>query len=80
MYYVYIIKSKEGRFYTGSTQDIQKRLLQHNQKTFKCWTNRFNDWKLVYSEAFQTRTEALIREKQIKKMKGGREFKKLVGS
>ena len=80
MYYVYIIKSRESRYYTGSTQDIQKRLMQHNLKLFKCWTNRFNDWKLVYSEEFKTRKEALIREKQIKKMKGGREFKRLVGS
>ena len=80
MFYVYVIQAKEGRFYIGSTEDITKRLQQHNSKQFRGWTNRFNDWKLVYSEQFDTRTDAIKREKQIKSMKGGKAFKMLVGS
>ena len=71
MYFVYIIRCAEGRYYIGSTEDIEKRVAQHNSKQYKGWTNRFNEWKLVYSESFSTRREALIREREIKKMKGG---------
>ena len=80
MYHVYIIQCKECRFYIGSTENIEKRLEQHNSKQFRGWTNRYNEWKLVYSESFNTRTEALKRERQVKKMKGGLAFKMLVGS
>ena len=72
--------SSEGRFYIGSTEDIQKRLDQHNKKTFGGWTARFNNWRVIYSEEFLSRTEALIREKKIKSYKGGAAFKKLISS
>jgi len=80
MYFVYIIKCIEGRFYIGSTENIEHRLSQHNSKLLKCWTNRYNQWQLVYSEGFSTRKDALLREKQIKSYKGGNAFKKLIGS
>ena len=80
MFYVYIIQAREGRYYIGSTENILKRIEQHNSKKFKGWTNRFNDWKLVYYESFLSRTEAIKRERQIKRMKGGTAFKKLIGS
>jgi len=80
MYYVYVIKSECGRFYIGSTDNIEKRVEQHNSKQFKAWTNRYDNWTLVYKEVFNSRTETIKREKRIKKMKGGKQFKKLVGS
>ncbi len=80
MFYIYIIKSEECRFYIGSTKDIPKRLDQHNNKTFGGWTARYNNWSLVHSEELQSRTDALIREKQIKSYKGGAAFKKLISS
>jgi len=80
MFYVYVIKSKQGRYYIGSTENLEKRIDQHNSKSYRGWTNRFDDWKLVYSESFQTRKDALSRERQIKKMKGGNAFKKLIES
>ncbi|KPK94057.1 hypothetical protein AMJ80_05650 [bacterium SM23_31] len=78
MYYVYIIKSECGRFYVGSSDNVEKRLKQHNSKKFLCWTNRYNEWKVVYTECFKKRNEAIKRENQIKTMKGGNEFKKLI--
>ena len=80
MFYVYIIKSDEGKYYTGSTCNIEKRINQHNSRQFRGWTNRYSNWKLVHSEIFDTRTEALKREKEIKRMKGGIQFKLLIGS
>jgi predicted GIY-YIG superfamily endonuclease len=79
-YQVYIIRCREGRYYIGSTMDVERRIAQHNSKTYRCWTNRYNDWMLVYRESFQTRREAVIREKEIKRMKGGIQFKTLLGS
>ena len=78
MFIVYIIQSNEGRYYIGSTEDLNKRLYQHNNKQFKGWTNRYTNWKVVYKEALSTRTAALKRERQIKKMKGGIQFKHLL--
>jgi putative endonuclease len=80
MFYVYIIKSREGKYYIGSTDNIEYRLQLHNSKKFPAWTNRYNEWKLVYSESFDSRSNALKREKTIKNMKGGLQFKSLVGS
>jgi putative endonuclease len=78
MYYVYILRSLEGKYYIGSTDNLQHRLSQHNDKTFKAWTNRYNGWELIYSEEYCTRKDALIRERQIKSYKGGKSFKILV--
>ncbi|HQF42743.1 MAG TPA: GIY-YIG nuclease family protein [Ignavibacteriaceae bacterium] len=36
-YYVYVIKSKEGFTYTGMTNDLEKRLVEHNEKTLSFW-------------------------------------------
>ena len=78
MYYVYIIKSECGHFYVGSTDNVEKRLKQHNSKKFQGWTNRYNKWKVVYTEYFITRNEAIKRERQIKAIKEGNEFTKLI--
>ena len=70
MHYVYVIRSREGRYYVGSTEDVEKRLKQHNAKSNRGWTNRFTGWEEVYREEFKTRLEARRREREIKK-KGG---------
>ncbi len=72
---VYIIKSCEGLHYTGMTEDLQKRLIEHNSKSLSSWTKRGNKWKIIYSEAFQNKTDALKREKWFKSGVG-REFLK----
>ncbi|MDD2565527.1 MAG: GIY-YIG nuclease family protein [Candidatus Gracilibacteria bacterium] len=78
MFYIYIIKSEEGKFYIGETDNIEKRLNQHNSKEFRGFTSGYNNWLVIYSESFATKKEALIREKEIKSYKGGYKFKKLV--
>ena len=65
-YYVYIIKSKEGIHYTGFTEDLEKRLIEHNEKDLSFWTKRGTNWKLIYKEEFNNKTEALNREKWFK--------------
>jgi putative endonuclease len=65
-YYVYIIKSKEGFHYTGYTEDLEKRLIEHNEKYLSFWTKRGTIWKLIYKEEFENKTDALKREKWFK--------------
>lgn len=75
-YYTYILQSaSSGRHYCGSSSDVQRRLRQHNDPdyTFSKTTKRFDGpWTLVWSEEFPSRSEAMIREKQIKKRGMGR--------
>ncbi len=72
-YYVYVIKSKEGFTYKGMTEDLNNRLVEHNSKSLSFWTKRGTDWRLVYKEEFDNKTEALKREKWLK-TGVGREF------
>jgi len=72
---VYIIKSIEGLHYTGMTEDLPKRLHEHNSKSLSTWTKRGNKWKVIYSESFQIKADALSREKWFKSGVG-REFLK----
>ncbi|AXY75402.1 GIY-YIG nuclease family protein [Paraflavitalea soli] len=66
-FYVYIIQSKvDESFYKGFSEDPLKRLLQHNAGETSS-TRYLAPWKLVYVEAMASKTEALIREKNLKK-------------
>ena len=66
-YYVYIIESLEdGTFYKGYSEDPLKRLQQHNQGESKSTSGKM-PWKLVYVEECASKTEALIRERNLKK-------------
>jgi putative endonuclease len=67
MHYVYIIYSIScNTFYKGYSANPKKRLLQHNNGE-AVYTRRTNDWKLVYIEIFNNKSDALKREKAIKK-------------
>jgi putative endonuclease len=63
---IYVIKSREGYKYTGMTEDLEKRLDEHNRKILSFWTKRGSDWKLFYKEEFDSATEAIKREKWLK--------------
>jgi putative endonuclease len=78
-HFVYLIRSREGRFYIGSTQDVEKRLRQHNAKANRGWTNRFTGWELVYTEECETRLAARRRERELKNMRGTKKFRLLTG-
>ena len=73
MYYTYVLQSTiNGFLYKGSTENLENRILQHNSGLV-AYTSKFRPWKLVYFEIFQTRSEAMAREKFFKTGKG-REF------
>ena len=68
-YFVYIVRCADGTYYTGYTSDLTKRLNQHNSgKQGARYTRMRRPVKLVYVEKFDTQKEAMIREKEIKKL------------
>ncbi|GMU74192.1 MAG: hypothetical protein AMXMBFR44_3900 [Candidatus Campbellbacteria bacterium] len=75
MFYVYILRSqKTDRMYVGSTGDLRKRLIQHNQgKSY--WTKRYTPWKVIYYEAGLNEQDARAREKYLKSGPGKRFIK-----
>ena len=69
-YFVYVLLSKkDGRFYIGSTSNIEQRLNYHNQGKNKSTINR-RPLKLIFYEAFLTKQDALRRERNFKTTKG----------
>jgi putative endonuclease len=72
MFVVYAIYNPDaGKTYIGQTEDITRRLRQHNEHEFKSYTARFpGEWELIYSESVATRSEAIKREKQLKSGNG----------
>ena len=80
MYYVYVLRSdKDNCLYIGQTNNLQDRLRRHNSGEIKSTRNR-KPLRIVYSEEYKTRAESLKREKYLKKLKGGNEFKKIIKS
>ena len=77
MHYAYVMQNTEGILYKGSTDNLEKRLEQHNFGTFPGYTKSRRPWKLVHKEGFATRKEAEAREKYLKTSRG-REFLKKV--
>ena len=71
-YFLYILQSlRTQRFYVGQTQDLAGRVEYHNRYGNRFTRNR-GPWKLVYWEAFPTRSQALSRERELKGKKSHR--------
>lgn len=66
MYYVYILQCSDNSYYTGYTTDIQRRLKEHNDGLGSKITRSKLPVFLVHQELYHTKSEALIREAQIK--------------
>ncbi len=69
MIYVYILRTSSNTLYIGQTNNLEKRLKEHQSKSNKSakYVRYFNFVKLVYSEKYNTRKEAMQREAQLKK-------------
>ena len=71
MYYVYVIYSEKlNRFYTGTTDDLDKRIEQHNSAFYpNSFTSKGIPWELKVFFSFENNKTALDAEKFIKRMK-----------
>ncbi len=79
-FYVYILQSQTSlRYYVGQTQDIDGRVAYHNANYSKSLKHR-GPWRLVYIEKYETRAEAVRRERQIKPWKDRKMIQNLVGA
>lgn len=67
MYYVYILLCNNYTYYVGSTDIFPKRFINHKNGKGGWYTKKYKPFKLVYSEPFNTKTEALNRENQLKR-------------
>ena len=66
--YTYIVRCSDGTYYTGWTNDIDKRIKSHNDGSGSKYTRTRRPVVLVYYETFETRQEAMSREWHIKHM------------
>jgi putative endonuclease len=79
-FFVYILQSEStGRFYTGQTAKLEVRLACHNSNFSKSLKNK-GPWKLLYTEKYETRSQAVCRERQIKNWKDRRMIERLVSA
>ncbi len=75
---VYILESeKDKTHYIGQCREIEERLSRHNEGRVKSTKSR-GPWKLVYTEECRTRSEAIRREREIKKRKSREFVEKLI--
>jgi putative endonuclease len=70
-YYVYIIRCEGNSFYTGYTKNVRSRFRLHLNGKGARYTKMHKPKDLVYVEEFDTRSEAMKREKKIKKLDHG---------
>jgi len=81
MYFVYILYSQaSGKTYAGFTNDIHRRITEHNLTETKGFTLRYRPWVLIRTEPYNTKSEAMIREKFLKTGKGRDEIKIFVAN
>ena len=79
MYHVYILYSKNfDRYYVGQTNDVTRRLIEHNENPRMTYTHKFRPWKVVAQYEVETRSYAMKFEKYIKRMKSRKVLERLV--
>ena len=68
MFTVYILRTNKNTLYTGYTNNLRGRLAKHKAKKGAKHLRMFKSFKLVYTEEFKTRSEAMRREFELKKL------------
>ncbi len=80
LFHVYLLFSEsKNRYYIGHSSNLEARLIRHNQKS-KGFTGNTNDWKVVYTEQYNTKEEAQKRELQIKSWKSRIKIQELIST
>jgi len=66
-YYIYILQCSDGSYYTGITNNVERRFYEHQEGIIDgCYTHNKRPLKLMYAEEFSDVREAIAREKQVK--------------
>lgn len=67
-FYVYILLCCDGSFYTGYTKDLDERIKQHETGKGAKYTKSHRPQKIAYVEILDSRSKAMKREREIKKL------------
>ena len=68
MFYVYILKCNDSTLYTGYTVDLNRRIEKHNKGLGAKYTKGRLPVEIVYQEVFSSKSEAMKREMEIKRL------------
>jgi predicted GIY-YIG superfamily endonuclease len=66
-FFAYILRCADGSYYTGSTEELEKRIAEHQNGEGCAWTRKRLPVEFVWRQEFPTRDEARAAEHQIKK-------------
>ncbi|MDP3973974.1 MAG: GIY-YIG nuclease family protein [Candidatus Daviesbacteria bacterium] len=77
MWFVYVLLCKDGTFYTGSTNNLEKRFSEHKNGKGGHYTRSHKPIKIMYSEQLPTKSAALKREIEIKKWRRSKKIQAL---
>lgn len=73
MFYVYLLQNNVSKeIYIGSTNDIKRRLIEHNRGGKKFTTRKEGIWKLIYTEIYKSTVDAKLRESKLKNHGSGK--------
>lgn len=71
MFKVYVLYSQSHKkIYIGYTSSLEERFKSHNELATKGWTIKFRPWEIVHKEIFESKVDAMRREKELKSAKG----------
>ena len=65
-FWIYVLECADGTYYTGHTDNLERRMAEHQSGSIPGYTHDRRPIRLMFSETFPTRIEALERERQIK--------------
>ena len=77
-YRVYVIQNRERKFYIGLSDDVRRRLNQHNIGS-STWTRSRGPWVLIWESAEMNLSQARKLELLLKRQKGGHGFYRIIG-
>ncbi len=77
MWFVYVLKCVDGTFYTGATNNLEKRFLEHKMGKGGRYTRSHKVIQIIYSEQFSTKSRALKKEFEIKSWSRQKKIKAL---
>ncbi|MFZ5559691.1 MAG: GIY-YIG nuclease family protein [Patescibacteria group bacterium] len=66
MYYVYLLRNRTGKIYLGYTNDLRRRLKEHNSRSGGKYTKNKGPFELIYYEAYKSINDAERREDNLK--------------
>jgi putative endonuclease len=77
-YFVYVLQNSDARYYVGLTDDVMRRVGQHNEGVSR-WTRGKGPWHLVWKHGPLTLSAARKLESELKRQKGGDGFFRVTG-